>query len=134
MKRSQNIYNIPENIVEEAIDGLVFSSNNIARLNGYPDIKVAVRSDWRQEIEGESEVAIISGGGSGHEPAHGGLVGKGMLTAAVCGDIFASPGVDSILSALVHVTGRAGCLIILKNYTGDRIAFGLAAEKAKQIK
>ena len=133
MKRSQNIYNIPENIVEEAIDGLVFSSNNIARLNGYPDIKVAVRSDWRQEIEGESEVAIISGGGSGHEPAHGGLVGKGMLTAAVCGDIFASPGVDSILSALVHVTGRAGCLIILKNYTGDRIAFGLAAEKAKQM-
>src|SRR5471030_47051 len=76
-------------------------------------------------------VALISGGGSGHEPAHVGFVGKGMLTAAVCGEVFASPSVDAVLNAIVAVTGKAGCLLIVKNYTGDRLNFGLAAEKAK---
>lgn len=75
---------------------------------------------------------MISGGGSGHEPAHAGFVGKGMLTAAVCGDVFASPSVDAVLNAIVAVTGDRGCLLIVKNYTGDRLNFGLAAEKAKR--
>lgn len=74
---------------------------------------------------------MISGGGSGHEPAHAGFVGDGMLTAAVCGELYASPSVDAVLSGILAVTGDAGCLLIVKNYTGDRLNFGLAAEKAR---
>ncbi|KAL2930508.1 putative 3 4-dihydroxy-2-butanone kinase [Bienertia sinuspersici] len=74
---------------------------------------------------------FLSGGGSGHEPAHAGFVGEGMLTAAICGDIFASPPVDSVLAGIRAVTGCKGCLLIVKNYTGDRLNFGLAAEQAK---
>jgi len=73
----------------------------------------------------------VSGGGSGHEPAHAGFVGEGMLTAAVCGDVFASPSVDAVLAGILAVTGPAGCLLIVKNYTGDRLNFGLAAERAR---
>ncbi|MEC9343743.1 MAG: dihydroxyacetone kinase subunit DhaK, partial [Pseudomonadota bacterium] len=79
----------------------------------------------------KSKVALVSGGGSGHEPAHVGFVGQGMLTAAVCGDVFASPSVDAVLAAILTVTGKAGCLLIVKNYTGDRLNFGLAAERAR---
>ncbi|KAI7724927.1 hypothetical protein M8C21_024056, partial [Ambrosia artemisiifolia] len=80
---------------------------------------------------GDEKVAVISGGGSGHEPAHAGFVGDGMLTAAICGDVFASPPVASILAGIRAVTGPMGCLLIVKNYTGDRLNFGLAAEEAK---
>ena len=76
-------------------------------------------------------MALVSGGGSGHEPAHAGFVGHGMLTAAVCGDVFASPSVDAVLAGILAVTGTAGCLLIVKNYTGDRLNFGLAAERAR---
>ena len=76
-------------------------------------------------------MALVSGGGSGHEPAHVGYVGKGMLTAAVCGDVFASPSVDAVLAGILAVSGPAGCLLIVKNYTGDRLNFGLAAERAR---
>ena len=75
---------------------------------------------------------MISGGGSGHEPAHAGFVGQ-MLTAAVCGDVFASPSVDAVLAAILAVTGPQGCVLIVKNYTGDRLNFGLAAERARSI-
>ena len=85
-----------------------------------------VRNDWDK-----SKVALVSGGGSGHEPAHAGFVGEGMLTAAVCGDVFASPSVDAVLAGILAVTGPAGCLLIVKNYTGDRLNFGLAAERAR---
>jgi dihydroxyacetone kinase len=78
-------------------------------------------------------VAVISGGGSGHEPAHAGFVGKGMLTAAVCGEVFASPSVDAVLAGIMAVAGRAGCVLIVKNYTGDRLNFGLAAERARAL-
>lgn len=78
-------------------------------------------------------MALITGGGSGHEPAHAGFIGKGMLTAVVCGEIFASPSVDAVLSAILTVTGPSGCLLIVKNYTGDRLNFGLAAEQAKAL-
>ena len=79
------------------------------------------------------QVALLSGGGSGHEPAHAGFIGKGMLSAAVCGGVFASPSVDSILAGIrsICVPGGKGCLLIVKNYTGDRLNFGLAAETCK---
>ncbi|GAA0419676.1 dihydroxyacetone kinase subunit DhaK [Cocleimonas flava] len=121
--------NNKENIVTEAVDGLISTSGGaLARLDGYPHIKVVVRNDWDK-----SKVALISGGGSGHEPAHAGLVGEGMLTAAVCGEVFASPSVDAVLSAILAVTGSEGCLLIIKNYTGDRLNFGLAAARAIEM-
>ena len=76
-------------------------------------------------------MAVVSGGGAGHEPAHAGFVGAGMLTAAVSGEIFASPRVAAVLAGIRAVTGPAGCLLIVKNYTGDRLNFGLAAERAR---
>ena len=116
-----------ENIVTEAIDGtLMASGGRLARLDGYPHIRVVLRADWDK-----ARVALVSGGGSGHEPAHAGFVGPGMLTAAVCGDVFASPAVDAVLAGILAVTGPAGCLLIVKNYTGDRLNFGLAAERAR---
>lgn len=119
--------NKKENIVTEAIDGVIQASGGmLARLDGYPHIRVVVRNDWNK-----SKVALVSGGGSGHEPAHAGFVCKGMLTAAVCGDIFASPSVDAVLAGILAVTGPAGCLLVVKNYTGDRLNFGLAAERAR---
>jgi len=78
-----------------------------------------------------ARVAVVSGGGSGHEPAHAGLVGDGLLAAAVCGEFFASPSVEAVLSVVREVTGAAGCLLVVKNYTGDRLNFGLAAERAR---
>ena len=119
--------NRKESLVTEAIDGMIRASNGkLARLNGYPHIKVVVRADWDK-----SKVALVSGGGSGHEPSHAGFVGHGLLTAAVCGDVFASPSVDAVLAGILAVTGKAGCLLIVKNYTGDRLNFGLAVERAR---
>lgn len=119
--------NKKEDIVTDAVDGIIAASGGkLARLDGYPHIRVVVRNNWDK-----SKVALVSGGGSGHEPAHAGFVGEGMLTAAVCGDVFASPSVDAVLAGILAVTGPAGCLLIVKNYTGDRLNFGLAAERAK---
>ncbi len=122
--------NAKTHIVTEAIDGFLATTTNekLARLEGYPHTKVIVRTDWDK-----SKVALVSGGGSGHEPAHAGFVGEGMLTAAVCGEIFASPTVEAVFSAILAMTGDAGCLLIVKNYTGDRLNFGLAAERAKAM-
>lgn len=127
---SHFLFNKKATIVDQAIEGLIRTSphKNLARLNTDEGLRIVVRQDWNK-----SKVAIISGGGSGHEPMHVGFVGKGMLTAAVCGDIFASPGVDAILHAIVTVTGASGCLLVVKNYTGDRLNFGLAAEKARAL-
>lgn len=119
--------NARDTLVTDAVDGLIATSGGaLARLDGYPHIKVVTRADWDK-----SRVALISGGGSGHEPAHAGFVGAGMLTAAVCGEVFASPSVDAVLAGILAVTGEAGCLLIVKNYTGDRLNFGLAAERAR---
>ena len=119
--------NTRETLVTEAIDGMLRTAGGrLARLNGYPHIKVVIRTDWDK-----SKVALVSGGGSGHEPCHAGFVGQGMLTAAVCGEVFASPSVDAVLAGILAVTGKAGCLLIVKNYTGDRLNFGLAAERAR---
>ncbi|WP_114192166.1 dihydroxyacetone kinase subunit DhaK [Edaphovirga cremea] len=127
---SKFFMNERENLVNDAIEGVILTSpfRNLAKLDVDPAIRVVLRSDWEKK-----NVALISGGGSGHEPAHVGFVGKGMLTAAVCGEVFASPSVDAVLNAIVAVTGDAGCLLIVKNYTGDRLNFGLAAEKAKKM-
>ncbi|MER8848445.1 MULTISPECIES: dihydroxyacetone kinase subunit DhaK [Mesorhizobium] len=124
----KHFFNRRETIVTEALDGLLrtIGSGDLARLDGYPEIKVVLRADWDK-----SKVAVVSGGGAGHEPSHAGFVGMGMLTAAVSGEIFASPSVKAVLAAIRAVTGPAGCLLIVKNYTGDRLNFGLAAEKAR---
>lgn len=126
---SRFFFNDRKQLVNDAIEGILISAPhaNLVKLDIDPAVRVVARSDWDK-----SRVAVISGGGSGHEPAHAGFVGKGMLTAAVCGDLFASPSVDAVLNAIVAVTGDRGCLLIVKNYTGDRLNFGLAAEKAKR--
>ena len=119
--------NSKETLITEAVDGIVRTSGGrLARLDGFPHIKVVLRADWDK-----GKVALVSGGGSGHEPSHAGFVGQGMLTAAVCGDVFASPSVDAVLAGILAVTGKDGCLLIVKNYTGDRLNFGLAAERAR---
>ncbi len=122
----QKLINKPERVVEEMLDGLLALYPGIARLAGH---KVLVAAD--AEERRERQVALISGGGSGHEPAHAGYIGAGMLSAAVAGEIFTSPSAASVLAAIRAVTGRLGALLIVKNYTGDRLNFGLAAEMAR---
>lgn len=123
----KSFINNPHDVVKDSIEGLLID-DKLAVLDRFPEVRVVVRKDWDK-----SRVALISGGGSGHEPAHAGFVGEGMLTAAVCGDVFASPTVDAVLSAILAVTGEAGCLVIIKNYTGDRLNFGLAVEQARAM-
>ncbi len=91
--------------------------------------KVIFRTDAEQVRK--QQVAIISGGGSGHEPAHAGYVGAGMLSAAVAGEIFTSPDSESVFAAIQAVAGAPGALLVIKNYTGDRLNFGVAAEMAR---
>jgi triose/dihydroxyacetone kinase / FAD-AMP lyase (cyclizing) len=117
--------NCPEHVVEEMLQGLVVLHPGSARLLGY---KVMVRTDAEQTRDGQ--VAVLSGGGSGHEPAHAGYIGGGMLSASVLGEVFTSPSSDSVLAAIKAVSGKAGALLVVKNYTGDRLNFGLAAEMA----
>ena len=114
-------------VVPEMLGGLVALNPGLALLQGG---SIVVRSD-AAEAAARGEVALISGGGSGHEPAHGGYVGQGMLSAAVAGEIFTSPSTDAVLDAIRAVAGPAGVLLIVKNYTGDRLNFGLAAEIAR---
>ncbi|MBE7729075.1 dihydroxyacetone kinase subunit DhaK [Komagataeibacter sp. FXV3] len=127
MKR---FFNTRDTIVTEALDGFLRSAagSHLCRLDGYPDTCVIM-----QREPDRAQVSVISGGGSGHEPAHAGFVGRGMLTAAVCGALFASPCVDAIVAAILATTGKAGCLLVVKNYTGDRLNFGLAAERARAL-
>jgi len=125
----RQFFNGLSEIVSQSIDGLVGASGGeLVRFAAKGHARVVMRSDWDK-----SKVAIVSGGGSGHEPSHAGLVGAGLLTAAVCGEVFASPSVDAVLAAIVATTGKAGCLLVVKNYTGDRLNFGLAAEMAKAM-
>ena len=118
--------NRPEHVVEEMLQGLVVLHPGSVRLPGH---KVMVRADAAQIRD--RQVAVISGGGSGHEPAHAGYIGTGMLSAAVIGDVFTSPSADSVFAAIKAVSGEAGALLVVKNYTGDRLNFGLAAEMAR---
>lgn len=127
--QGKKLINDPNNVATEYIEGLVETYPGLQYLDGFPEVKVVVRADVSSDTN--DKVALISGGGSGHEPAQAGFVGEGMLTAAVCGDVFASPTVNSVLAAIRAVTGPMGCLLIVMNYTGDRLNFGLAAEEAK---
>jgi len=118
--------NQPEHVVEEMLQGFTLLHPGSARLTGH---SVIVRADAEQVRD--RQVAILSGGGSGHEPAHAGYVGAGMLSAAVAGEVFTSPSSDSVFAALQAVAGKPGALLVVKNYTGDRLNFGLAAEMAR---
>ncbi len=122
----KKLINRPETVVEEMVEGLIALYPGLLQLPGHT---VVVRAD-ALEVR-DRQVALISGGGSGHEPAHAGYVGRGMLSAAVAGDVFTSPSPDAILAAIRAVTGPPGALLIVKNYTGDRLNFGLAAELAR---
>ncbi|XP_058685591.1 triokinase/FMN cyclase [Poecile atricapillus] len=112
---------------DDALAGLVACNPGLRLLQGH---RVVLRDDL-SAIRGR--VALLSGGGSGHEPAHAGYVGKGMLTGVVAGAVFASPSVGSVLAAIraVAQAGAAGILLIVKNYTGDRLNFGMALERAR---
>ena len=118
--------NRPENAVEEMLQGMTVLSPGLDRLPGH---RVMFRADAEQIRD--KRVAIISGGGSGHEPAHAGYIGEGMLSAGVAGEVFTSPDTDSIFAAIKAVAGKPGALLVVKNYTGDRLNFGLAAEMAR---
>lgn len=114
-------------VVPEMLEGLVAGDPGLVLVEGQT---VVVRRD-HADLAREGVVALVSGGGAGHEPAHGGYVGPGMLTGAVVGDVFTSPSTDAVLAAVRTVGGDPGVLLVVKNYTGDRLNFGLAAEIAR---
>ncbi|AYQ44015.1 dihydroxyacetone kinase subunit DhaK [Burkholderia lata] len=122
----KKLVNRPSDVVREMLEGIARQSPHVAILG---DEHVLVRQPLPEPAQ--RAVAILSGGGSGHEPAHGGYVGEGMLSAAVCGEVFTSPSTDAVLAAIRASAGPNGALLIVKNYTGDRLNFGLAAELAR---
>ena len=124
---TKKLINDPSNTVNEALEGFVMVNPNVALIQEH---KVVIRKDVKMLQEAD-KVCLISGGGSGHEPAHVGYIGEGMLTAVVCGDVFASPPSSAVLAAIRACNSTAGVLLIVKNYTGDRLHFGKAAERAK---
>lgn len=111
-------------MVDEMCQGMVKAHPN--QIQYFAQYKVITRQEMKQ-----NQVALISGGGSGHEPAHAGYVGYGMLDAAVCGDIFASPSSIQIYHAINQVATDQGVLLIVKNYSGDCMNFDTAAEMAE---
>ncbi|WP_041841920.1 dihydroxyacetone kinase subunit DhaL [Actinoplanes friuliensis] len=123
----KKLINAADDVVAEALDGLTLTSAGIARLAGST---TALRADL-DAVREAGHVTLLSGGGAGHEPAHAGYVGAGLLSGAVAGEVFTSPSVDAVLEAIRAVASPAGVLLIVKNYTGDRLNFGLAAELAR---
>src|SRR5262245_1116781 len=120
----KKLINQPDNLVDEALAGLARAHGDLIRVAS-PNIVV------RKDAPRQGKVGVISGGGSGHEPMHGGFVGRGMLDAACPGAVFTSPVPDQMLAATQAVDGGAGVLHIVKNYTGDIMNFELAAELAR---
>ncbi len=119
----KKLINEKNNIVEEVVEGMIKAfPNKLTRVENEP---IVIRKNKKRE-----KVALISGGGSGHEPAHAGFVGYGMLDAAVCGEIFTSPGADKVYNAIKAVDSGKGVLLIIKNYSGDVMNFEMAAEMA----
>ncbi|MBO4288912.1 MAG: dihydroxyacetone kinase subunit DhaK [Lachnospiraceae bacterium] len=119
----KKLINEIDNIVDEMLDGMVAAyPKYVRRLEG---LEVLVRAGGS-----EGKVALISGGGSGHEPAHGGFVGKGMLDGAVAGAVFTSPTPDQVYEAIMAANGGKGVLLVIKNYTGDVLNFEMAADMA----
>ncbi|MBA3944807.1 MAG: dihydroxyacetone kinase subunit DhaK [Herpetosiphonaceae bacterium] len=121
----KKLINSPESLVRDALEGMAAAHSDLIRVHFDPDF--VVRSD--APVHGK--VSLVSGGGSGHEPLHGGFVGRGMLHAACPGAIFTSPVPDQMLAATKAVDGGAGVLHIVKNYTGDIMNFEMAAELAQ---
>ncbi|KUK40492.1 MAG: Dihydroxyacetone kinase, DhaK subunit, partial [Clostridia bacterium 62_21] len=120
----KKLINQPDRVVEDMLAGMAAAYPEYIRL--LPDLNVVVRAD--APVKGK--VALVSGGGSGHEPTHGGYVGRGMLDAACAGNVFTSPTPDQVLAAIKAVDGGAGVLLVVKNYTGDIMNFDMAAEMA----
>ena len=121
----KKLINRPEDVVKEALEGIAAAHADHLRVHTGPNY--IVRAD--APIQGK--VALVSGGGSGHEPMHGGFVGMGMLDAACPGEVFTCPTPDQMLGATKAVDGGAGVLHIVKNYTGDVLNFEIAAELAQ---
>jgi dihydroxyacetone kinase-like protein len=120
----KKIINDPTTVVAESLRGLAIAHSDLVRVQDDPAVVVRV------DAPVAGKVAVISGGGSGHEPLHGGFVGPGMLDAAVPGAVFTSPTPDAVQAAVTATTGPAGALLIVKNYTGDVLNFETAAELA----
>lgn len=129
MISSKKLINTASAVVPDAVEGLLLTDSRLRRVS---NLNIVVRRDI--DSAKRKYVSIICGGGAGHEPAHAGFVGEGMLSAAVFGNVFASPSVSAILAAIRVCSGSKGVLLIVKNYTGDKLNFGMALEKAKQEK
>lgn len=113
-----------ENVENEMLEGIVLAHPEyVTRVDGFD---ILVRTDKKRD-----KVALVSGGGSGHEPAHGGFVGKGMLDGAVAGAVFTSPTPDQVFEAIKAVDTGKGVLLVIKNYTGDIMNFEMAGELAE---
>ena len=121
----KKLINNPEDVVKEELKGIELAHPDLVKVYYDPDFIV------RADAPVQGKVALVSGGGSGHEPMHGGFVGKGMLDAACPGAVFTSPTPDQMLEATKAVDGGAGVLHIVKNYTGDVMNFDMAADLAR---
>ncbi len=120
----KKLINNPENAVRESLEGMALAHRDLIKVHFEPNFI------YRADAPIKNKVAVVSGGGSGHEPMHGGFVGMGMLDAACPGEIFTSPTPDQMLAAYQTVHGGAGILNIVKNYSGDVMNFEMAAELA----
>ncbi|WP_029277792.1 dihydroxyacetone kinase subunit DhaK [Carnobacterium jeotgali] len=120
----KKIVNDPSNIVDEMLQGMIIGHSEL--IQRIPETGIIQRKSAKS-----GKVAIISGGGSGHEPAHAGFVGEGMLSAAVCGAVFTSPTPDQILEAIKVANEGAGVFMVIKNYSGDIMNFEMAQELAE---
>ncbi|MGB9755305.1 MAG: dihydroxyacetone kinase subunit DhaK [Desulfurella sp.] len=118
----KKLINKPENAVKEMLEGIASVNKDLVLVNFAPNFI------YRKDAPNKGKVAVISGGGSGHEPLHGGYVGLGMLDAACPGDVFTSPTPDQMYEAAKRVNGDAGILFIVKNYTGDVMNFDMAKD------
>ena len=119
----KKIINNPNDVVKEALEGMQMAYRD--KLEYVPGFELIVRKDLK------NKVGIISGGGSGHEPLHAGYVGEGMLDAAVAGNVFSSPSPDRISEAIERVDKGEGVLLVIKNYSGDIMNFGLSKDMAE---
>src|SRR5512141_2128459 len=118
----KKLINKPEDVVREELEGIVVAHPDLVKVHFDPNYV------YRADAPVKGKAAVISGGGSGHEPMHGGFVGMGMLDAACPGDVFTSPTPDQMEAATKAVNGGAGVLHIVRNYTGDVMNFEMAAE------
>ena len=120
----KKIINSPEHVLEEMLDGLAYANGHLVK-------RVPGTSVIARKYKNDGKVALVSGGGSGHEPSHAGFVGKGMLASAVCGEVFTSPTPDQVYEGIKAADQGGGVLLIIKNYTGDVMNFEMAAELAE---